>query len=379
MQRVVVVGASIAGVTAASSLRAAGWNGHLTVLSDEDVAPYSRVPLSKGILAGTQLPETATLVALPDDVVLRYGAAAAALHTERQVVELSDGSEIAYDGLIIATGSRARRLAAEGQSGELVVRTLADARAIAERVPGARSALVIGGGFLGMEVASTLKHHGLSVTVIDRDPPLLRLLGPWLASFIAERAVEQGIDFVLAPDGVELLGSPIRGVAYGDDRRIMVDLVVSAVGDLPNMEWLESSGLPLAGGLIVDDHCRVASRIVAAGDVTARESSPGSFRRTPHWSNAVAQGRAAALSLLDSESEPFRPDHYFWTEQFGLDVKIAGELPFEGDPAVLEGSVESGSMLLQWSSNGVPTAAVAINHRIPVVRLKALAVGELTR
>jgi len=221
-------------------------------------------------------------------------------------------------------------------------------------------------------VASTLRHNGLEVTVMDRDPPRLRLLGPWLADLIVGRATADGVRFVLAPNGVELIGDPVRGVITGPGEEFFADLVVTAAGDLPNVEWLESSGLPLAGGLVVDDRCVVAPGIVAAGDVAVREVLPGLFRRTPHWTNAIVQGQAAARAMLDSDTAPYEPDHYFWTEQFGLDIKIAGELPLEGAPEVVAGDPDELSALLQWRRDD-RIVAVSINHRMPVARLKAMA------
>lgn len=372
MRKIVIVGGSIAGITAASTLRAIGWEGQLTLLAEESTPPYSRVPLSKGILAGTELWESAVLPELQDDVEVRLGCRATALHTERRVVETDDGIEYPYDGLVIATGARARRLAAPGQRGEHVVRTMADAERIAALLPSARTAVVVGAGFLGMEVASTLRSHGLAVTVIDRDPPLVRLLGRWLADLIVDAARDAGVEFVVAPDGVELVGDPITGVRLGADEIRDADIVITAAGDLPNVEWLQASGLALAGGLVVDDRCMVAPGIVAAGDIAARELSPGVFRRTPHWTNAVVQAQAAARTLIDAAAPAYVPDHYFWTEQFDLDVKIAGELPLLGSPAVLEGDPQERSALLQWERDGAPFAAAAINRRIPVVRLKRL-------
>ena len=186
-ERILVVGASIAGVTAAASIRAEGWAGALTVIGDELAPPYSRVPLSKGVLAGTHDASTASLPALPDDVDLRLGSAAVGLRTGSREVLLADGSVIGYDGLVIATGARAKRLAIEGQDGELVVRDVKDAARIAELLPAASSAIVVGGGFLGMEVGSTLRNHGMTVTVVGREPPLLRMLGPWLSEYIRRR------------------------------------------------------------------------------------------------------------------------------------------------------------------------------------------------
>ncbi|QDZ13599.1 NAD(P)/FAD-dependent oxidoreductase [Humibacter ginsenosidimutans] len=373
LDHIVVAGGSIAAVTAAGALRTAGFGGRVTLVSAERAAPYSRVPLSKGVMIGTETPESAALPALPDDVELMLGTAAAGLRVDRRELILAGGGVVDYDGLVIATGARARRLAAPGQRGELVVRTLADAEAIAERRADASSAVVVGGGFLGMEVASTLRHHGLEVTVVDMEPPLRRLLGPWLAEYVTKAALEHGVRLVISEGGVVLEGDPISGVRLGNGEFIAGDLVVSAVGDIPNAEWLEGSGLRLANGVVVDERCRVAPAITGAGDVVSREVSPGVFRRTPHWSNAVAQGRAAATSLLDDGASPYVPDHYFWTEQYGLDVKIAGEPPLVGEPDVLAGDLDGREVLLRWSNtDDATTAVVSINYRMPAARLRKM-------
>ncbi|NUP82982.1 MAG: FAD-dependent oxidoreductase [Nonomuraea sp.] len=355
-----------------STLRARGWDGKITLVTDEDTPPYSRVPLSKGVLSGALDRAAVTLPALPGDVDVRLRSRAAALDVRTRTVTLADGTELRYDGLVVATGSRPRRLAADGRRGELVLRTLADATAINARLRTARSAIVVGAGFLGMEVGSTLRAHGLAVTVIDRDPPLRRLIGPWLADIVTAAAAEAGVGFVLAPHGVTLTGDPVGGVTTPDGRTLTADLVVSAVGDLPNTEWLRTSDLTLAEGVVVDEWCQAAPGVVAAGDVTSRQVAPGVHRRTPHWSNAVQQGRVAALTLLGIR-EPYAPDHYFWTEQFGLDVKIAGELPLDGAPVLLEGDPSARSLLAQWHRAGTPVAAATINRKLPIVRLKRLA------
>jgi 3-phenylpropionate/trans-cinnamate dioxygenase ferredoxin reductase component len=378
LDRIVVVGGSIAGVTAAAALRTAGWAGRLTLVSDELADPYSRVPLSKGVLAGTQTPDSTALAALPDDVAMHLGSRAVGLRMDGREVLLADGGVIPFDGLVIATGARARRLARPGQRGELVVRTLEDAAAIADRLPASATAVVAGGGFLGMEIASTLVSHGVEVTLVDRRRPLERLLGPWLASYLCRAAEEAGLRIVASPDGVELVGDPVSGVRLDDGQVLEADLVVSAVGDIPNTEWLDGSGLAISDGVVVDDRCAAAPGIVAAGDVVSRATTSGAFRRTPHWSNAVVQGRAAASTLLDPRAPAYTPDHYFWTEQFGLDVKIAGEPPLAGEPEVLDGDPESGRALLRWAAEDTPTAVVAVNYRIPAARLRAMARSDIS-
>lgn len=219
VKHIVVAGGSIAAATAVSTLRAHGWGKKITLVTDEDTPPYSRVPLSKGVLTGVLGRDAVTLPALPDDVDVRLNTRAAALDVPARIVTLSDGTDLRYDGLVIATGSRPRRLAADGQHGELVVRSLADAAAIHARLSTARSAIVVGAGFLGMEVASTLRAGGLAVTVIDRDPPLRRLIGPWLAGIITDTATEAGVDFVLAPHGVILTGCR-EGAGRPSDREL---------------------------------------------------------------------------------------------------------------------------------------------------------------
>lgn len=373
MIHLVVVGASIAGATAVGALRSAGFDGAISLIGDEAPNPYSRVPLSKGVLAGTETPDSTALADLPGDVNLLLGSPATSLDVAGQTVQLADGACLSYDGLVIATGARARRLARPGQSGEYAVRTLDDAAAIAARVPTARSAVVVGAGFLGMEVGSTLRAHGLTVSIVDRDPPLRRLLGQWLADYIVQTAERAGVRFYITPGDVELLGDPISAVALPDGRTLEADLVISAVGDVPNVEWLTNCGLQISDGLVVDERCLAAPMITGAGDVTAREVRPGVFRRTPHWSNAVAQGRAAAASLLDPMAPAYEPDHYFWTEQFGIVLKMAGELPLTGEPEVVDGDLADGSAVLRWNVQGTAVAAATLNFRMPVVKLKRLA------
>lgn len=367
MKRIVVVGGSIAALTAAQSLRAEGFDGRVTILSEEPHLPYSRVPLSKGVLAGREPAESALLPAPGDDIEFRTGARAVRLDPHGRQVVLADDTDVPYDGLVVATGARARHLTGEA---DLVVRTLDDARSLASRLATARSAIILGGGFLGMEVATTCRALGLETTVVDLVPPLLRLLGPWLADLAVAAARDHGIRVRVSPEGVEVMDG--HRVRCGESV-LEADVIVCAVGDVPNTGWLRDSGLPLDanGGLVADARCRVVPGVVAAGDVVSRQG-----RRTPHWTNAVEQGRAAAAGLLHGESaRPYRPDPYFWTEQSGLDIKISGELPLTGIPEVLAGSVDDRSALLRWHHDGGTATAVAVNHRLPVIKLKRLGAG----
>jgi len=377
VKRIVIVGASLAGVTAADALRMQGHEGPITLLGEEPHAPYARPPLSKAVLAGREPPEAVMLPPLGDDVEVRVGARVAGLRLERRAVVLDGGEQVPFDGLVVATGARARSLARPGQRGEHLLRTLDDARALRDRLEGRPRVVVVGAGFLGMEVASTCRTLGLDVTVVDREPPLVRLLGDALARLVTAAAVDNGVRIEISRAGATLVGrDEIRGVELADGRVLDADLVVSAVGDLPNVEWLSGSGLAAAGGpLVVDRRCRVAPGVVAAGDVIAMRADDGTVGRTPHWASAVEQSHVAAAALLHGEAAaPLTPSPYFWTEQFGLEIKLCGRPPAAGSrPQVTDGSLAERRAVLQWIDDGRPVAAASVNHRMPVGKLKRLA------
>ncbi|WP_433368017.1 NAD(P)/FAD-dependent oxidoreductase [Streptosporangium sp. CA-115845] len=372
---IVVVGGSAAAVTAADALRQYGHEGTITIVSEERHTPYVRPPLSKGMLKGTETPESVLMPPLRADIDFRPRTRAVGLDRERRRVLLDGDEELPYDGLVVASGARARRLRAE-DADEFVVRDLDDALRLRAALAGAGSLLVVGGGFLGMEIASTARGLGLEVTVVDRDPPLVRQFGSFLAEHMIRAALDEGVRIVRSPDGVELLGGDrITGVRTSGGETLEADVVVSAVGDLPNVEWLAGSGLGDPAGLLVDDRCRVAPGIVAAGDVVARVSTrTGRPRRTPHWGSAIDQARTAAQALLKGDdASPYRPAPYFWTEQWGFDIKICGEIQPGSAAEILSGAMSERSALIRWTRDGAPVAAATVNHRMPLVKLRRLA------
>ncbi|MEU0508020.1 MULTISPECIES: NAD(P)/FAD-dependent oxidoreductase [Amycolatopsis] len=375
LDRIVVVGGSIAAVTAVETLRVEGFDGSITVLSGEPVPPYTRVPLSKGALAGNVSLEDVMLPPLSSEVDLRLHTRAQGLDVRSRLVYTGDGP-VPYDGLVIATGARARRIGPPGRA-ENVVRDLEHCSALRTDLATASSVLVVGGGFLGMEIASTCRELGKAVTVVDREPPLERLLGPLVGECVRQAAGEAGVRFHIAPKGVELVGrsaSAPSAVRTGDGEVLEADVVVSAVGDVPNVEWLAESGLAVDGGVRVDAWCRASPEIVAAGDVAAVAATSGPARRTPSWSNAVEQARSAARVLLrGSEAPAYRPSNYHWTEQFGLDVKMSGHLGPAGIPEVVAGSLDRRSALLVWRASGVAYCVMALNYGIRPAQLKRLA------
>ncbi|MFJ9121950.1 NAD(P)/FAD-dependent oxidoreductase [Streptomyces sp. NPDC102394] len=363
MRRIAVVGGSIAAVTAASWLRVRGFEGTVTLLSAETEQPYTRVPLSKTVLSGEATDASTALPPLDDSVDVRLGTRAVSLNTRARRIVIDNGEPVPYDGLVIATGGRARRLSPPGMAGEKVLRTLADCAALREDLARAHSVLVIGAGLLGMEIASTCRTLGLQVTVVDRDPPLRRVLGPVLAQVITDAAREHGVVLRTVPGGVRLVGSRTLEGVDADGDFLTADVIVSAVGDVPAVDWLTGSGLRLDRGVVTDSRGRVANDIVAAGDAAVVRG----VGRRPHWTNAVEQARVAADALLGEEVAGVALPSYFWTNQFGVEVKVAGEPAGLGEPDLVD--VDGSSMLLRWSAG----AAATVNHTVPVRKLRQLA------
>ncbi|MEU7723459.1 NAD(P)/FAD-dependent oxidoreductase [Streptomyces tibetensis] len=371
---VLIVGESLAGITAARHLRTLGHTGPLTIIGAEEHGAYSRPPLSKAVLKDPAADDTLGLALDGIDAeVVRSPAVTA--DTRRRTVTTADGRQTGYDALIVATGADARRLAAPRQRGELVLRTLDDARLLRARLANASSAIVIGAGFLGMEVASACAARGIPVTVVDADQPLERILGGCLADAITARAAAYGIRFVQATGFATLTGDPVGGVALPDGTELTADLVVTCAGELPCVSWLAGTGLADRLGVGIDHACATtAPGVFAAGDVTyLRGDGTRPDRRAPFWSNAVAQGRTAAASALGLPAPGPPNDDYFWTEIAGLAVKVVGPLPLIGEPTSVQGSVTDGRALLTWSHADGTSTVVAYGLRKPVAALRALA------
>ncbi|MEG9227364.1 NAD(P)/FAD-dependent oxidoreductase [Aeromicrobium sp. Sec7.5] len=357
---VVVVGGSTAGATVLRELRSHGYDGRLTLVDPEPGT--NRPPLSKAVLADASAEPSVLMDHTSLDLEHVRAVATGLDHASRTVFS-ADGGTHPFDALVIATGSRARRIAASGQTGEAVLRTVDDARRLRERFAEARSAVVVGAGFLGLEVATAAAKAGAAVTVVDVDPPLERLLGPHLASSVCQRAATLGI--VFRRSGAELVGEPVRGVRLEDGEVLVADVVVSCVGDEPVTDWLRDSGLEIDGGVVIDDRARTSlPDVYAAGDAVVVRTGDG-IVRAPFWANAVTQGRVVAASILGQPVEDPIVDHYFWTEIAGTAIRVVGPVPLVGDPEVLE-DAGSGSGLLAWGSSSV--VAYGIRRSVPKLR-----------
>ena len=365
-RRIVVVGNGIAGQTACDTLRAAGFDGELTIVGDEPHPAYSRPALSKALLVDGGSHELASPTHGATEIL---GVAALALDTHTRRVGFDDGSELSYDGLVIASGARARRLGGPDSS-ELTLRTLEDALALRDRLATRPSVAVVGAGPLGMEIASAALSAGCEVTLVADGPPMRVHLGPYLSDAFTTAAVARGLKLV---DGTAVGLDGPHTVLLDDGARVEAELVVTAIGDIPNTEWLAGSGLLTGGRLVADTRGRVAPGIVAAGDVAAIPTRSG-VRRIPLWNSAIEQAKVAAVALLTGDAAPeLDLEPYFWTEQFGLNLKAVGHLPAAGEPEFLTGDRPEGPAVMRWTHEDGHAVAVAVNQRIPIPKLRRLA------
>ncbi|MFI7315773.1 NAD(P)/FAD-dependent oxidoreductase [Streptomyces venezuelae] len=389
---VAVVGASLGGLRAAEQLRAAGWHGPITVYGDEPHLPYNRPPLSKAVLAGHALAAGTELRRRPsvEDVEWRLGSAVTAADLTAHTLTLTDGSVHMYEGLVAATGVRPRRLPMPGGPPRHVVRTLEDSAALAAGLAAGARVLVIGSGFIGCEVAATARTAGCAVTVVAPEAePMVLALGPHLARALRLRHEARGVRFHMGRLATEL--TP-EGCVLDDGTELRADLLVEAIGSLPNTEWLAATpGLDLTDGILCDAHLRIGGipHAVAVGDV-ARFPNPryGPVpRRVEHWSvpgdtaRHAARTLVAALTDTPRDPAPCAPLPSFWSDQYTLRLQSFGQPTLadrcellEGDPAAPEGDLlyayYQGPRLIGVAALGGPTAtAAAARHRAHLMTL----------
>jgi 3-phenylpropionate/trans-cinnamate dioxygenase ferredoxin reductase component len=356
---IVVAGASMGGLRAAEQLRAAGFGGAVTVVGDEPHMPYNRPPLSKEVLAGKASFDSLAFTpkASTADVHWRLGTEVVAVRLAERTVELATGEELPYDGLVVATGMRPRRLCCPGPlAGRHTVRTLGDAEALRAELtrPGVR-VVVVGAGFIGCEVAATAVALGAAeVTVVDPLPlPMVAPLGELLAKALLRRHEERGVRFALGPGVTGFEGEEkVTGVALADGTVLGADVVVESVGSLANTGWLEGNGLDLTDGVLTDEHLRVGGRpeVVAVGDVARFPNAryDGVPRRVEHWSIPTDTAKHAAkvlaghLAGTDPGLAPFAPLPTFWSDQHDFRLQSFGA-PTLGrdDVRVLDGDPDA--------------------------------------
>lgn len=384
-ERIVVVGASLAGLAAATELRRLGHTGALTVIGDEKYLPYDRPPLSKVIPAGRQ-GAARTQLPIPDDldIAWRIGVAATGLDRANRAVLLADGTSEPFDRVLIATGTRARAWPNEREaalSGVLSVRTRHEAEELSSRLrAGVRRVVVVGAGFIGSEVASACRDLGVPVTVVDHgSQPLSNALGSAVGVVAAALQRTAGVDLRLETGVAGILDDGAGGVAavrLDDGDTLDADVVVVALGSRRNVEWLAGAGLVAdAAGVTCDASLRafgadavVEDRIWAAGDIV-RWPHPVFDNRlviVEHWGNAVDQARHAAREMLDAATPGRRARAFtvvprFWSNQFGTNIKSLGIPRFADRIQVVQGSLETERCVLAYGQQGRMVGVVAIN------------------
>jgi NADPH-dependent 2,4-dienoyl-CoA reductase/sulfur reductase-like enzyme len=387
-----VIGASLAGLRTAEALRQAGFDGALTIVGAEIHPPYNRPPLTKAALVEGPDASTLELPRAHDlEATWTLGVCATALDLASREVRLATGATMPFDGLVIATGAHARRLPG-GVGGVDVhyVRTVDDALVLHQALAEPRQrVLVIGAGFLGSEVASTAASLGHRVTLVEATAgPMLGALGPELSAYCAELHRSRGVDLRTSTT-VESLGpredgrgqsAVLADHVYGGHARVDADIIVAALGAVPNTDWLQGSGLAVDGGVATDLTLTTlhgagspVAGVVAVGDV-ARVPQPlldGTAARVEHWATAVTHSRIAAATLLQAQPQAASAVPSFWTDQHGVQMRGIG-LPGAADTStVVDGAMEDHRFVVTRTRRARLVGVVAVNNTPALIRYRA--------
>lgn len=371
MRTVAVVGASLAGLSAARSLRKQGYDGRLVVIGDELHRPYDRPPLSKEFLAGTLGETELSLEAGDEDLRAEWllGTRAVGLDRTDRAVRLADGREVRADGIVIATGAAARTLpGSEGLAGVHTLRTLDDARALRDELAHGGRLVVIGGGFIGAEVASTAYALGLDVTVVEVAPtPLAAPLGETMGAVVSALHADHGVRLLCGVGVKGLSGeSRVDAVLLEDGRSVPADIVVVGVGARPCVDWLAGSGVELDNGVKCGADGRTTlAGVVAVGDCANwYDPRAGFHRRVEHWTGARERPDAAIATLLAGGAlEPGVPrPPYFWSDQYGVKIQFVGHAAAADSVTIEAGTADDRDVLAVYRRAGDPVAVLGMNQ-----------------
>jgi 3-phenylpropionate/trans-cinnamate dioxygenase ferredoxin reductase component len=389
-QRFVIVGAGLAGASAAETLREEGFDGEVHLIGAESRLPYIRPPLSKGYLRGQERFEDALVKPAEfyaaHHIELRLGADVTRIAAREKQVELEGGERIAYDRLLVTTGGRNRRVPWPGADleGVLQLRTVEESDRIRSAGQAGRRVVVVGLGFIGSEVTASLRQLGAQVTAIDgHRAPLAHVLGDEVGRVLADIHREKGVELILE-DGVAAFegAGRVERVRTRNGRVLECDAVVVGIGILPNSDILQAAGAATDNGVLVDEHCRTSlPDVYAAGDVANSQHPLFGRIRVEHWNNGQRQGQAAARSMLGS-AQPYDYLHSFWSDQYEHSIEYLG-FAAKWDQAVFRGEPGTRKFLAFYLTDGLVRAAVGLNRGGDPEDAKGeselKAVGELIR
>ncbi len=372
-QRFVIVGAGLAAVKAAQTLREEGFSGEVVMVGAEAHPPYERPPLSKDYLQGKAQRDSVFVQPASwfqeQSITLRQGTSVQGLQLGERQVQLSDGTLLAYDALLLATGSTPRRLNVPGAdaTGVHYLRTLDDADALRAGLDTTQHLVIVGGGWIGLEVAAVAREQGVAVTVLEQaELPLVGVLGPEVAQVFADLHRAHGVDLrcgvgvqsFIATDGA------FAGVELADGTVLTADRAVVGVGVTPSIEFARSSGLDIGSGILVDATLRTSGPAVfAAGDIAEAEHPLLERRiRVEHWANALNQGPHAARSMLGG-TQPYDRLPYFYTDQYDLGMEYTGYAgPGDYDQVVVRGDTSGLDFMAFWLSGGRVLAGMHVSR-----------------
>lgn len=395
VQKVVIVGASLAGVRAAETLRSMGFEGTITMVGDEPHMPYDRPPLSKNFLAGEWEADRVALrkpEALEElHLTWKLGVAATALHSDRNSITLANGEDLEYDGLIIATGGVVRRLPDQPQiPGVHVLRTLSDAESLRAEITDGAHVVVIGAGFIGLEAAATAAKRGASVTVLEGlEAPLIRALGAEMGAAIGQVHESNGVHVRCGVQVASINGSEhVESISLGSGEQIPADVVVVGIGVAPATKWLEGSSLTLRDGVVCNENLNAGpANVFVAGDVLRWPNTLFSHveadMRVEHWTNAAEQGAQAAKNLLaffnHTAQEPYAAVPFFWSDQFDARIQCLGRPSAAATVDIVDGSVAEGKWCAIYSVNNRLTAVLGVSKPKLVMPSRALLSKDTSR
>ncbi|HZP75608.1 MAG TPA: FAD-dependent oxidoreductase [Pseudolabrys sp.] len=370
--KIVIVGGGAAGFAAAERLRREGWQGSLTMLSDDDTAPVDRPNLSKDYLAGSApedwIPLRPDSFYAENNIALRLKASVASIDAKQKQVALADGSRIPYDRLLLATGAEPVRLPIPGmdQPHVFTLRTLRDSRAIIAKATQAKRAVVIGASFIGLEVAASLRNRNVEVHVVAPEQrPMERVLGPEMGDFVRALHEEHGVNFHLGDTANAIDGNKVVLKGGGT---LEADLVVAGVGVRPRIQLAEQAGIAIDRGVVVDAYLETkAPGIFAAGDI-ARWPDPhsGEAIRIEHWVVAERQGQTAALNLM-GERQAFDAVPFFWSQHYDVPINYVGHAE-KWDKIDIEGDIKGRDCVLRYRKGGKVLAVASIYRDVDSLR-----------